>query len=289
MKKSLLNFAAWSSKWLPLSVKRGIYACPPAAKLIRTSLNKAAPPGLTRVEVAAGNLAGISLCLDLKAEKDYWLGTYEVELQQTIRDLVRPGMITFDVGANIGYISMMLARQVTETGRVFSFEALPENQERFVLNLKTCGFDDRVQLIKAAVVRSSGVVQFQIGPSGGMGKATGSAGRQEYAYAGSIAVPAISLDDFVYQQGNPAPQVVKMDIEGGEVLALPGMQQLLERARPVMLLELHGPDAATAAWEIFQEKKYQICQMRQEYPQVASRQDLDWKAYLVAFPEGERQ
>jgi hypothetical protein len=102
-------------------------------------------------------------------------------------------------------------------------------------------------------------------------------------------VPAISLDDFVYQQGNPAPQVVKMDIEGGEVLALPGMQQLLERARPVMLLELHGPDAATAAWEIFQEKKYQICQMRQAYPQVASRQDLDWKAYLVAFPEGERQ
>lgn len=284
MKKLLLSLAALSSKWLPLSVKRSLYAFKPVARLIRTSLNKAAPQGLTKVKVAAGNLAGIPLYLDLQTEKDYWLGTYEVELQQTIQDLVQPGMVVYDVGANIGYISMILARRVAKTGKVFSFEALPDNHERFAINLEASGFGDHVRLIRAAVVDETGAVQFQIGPSGGMGKAAGSAGRQEYSYSRSIEVQAISLDDFVYQQGNPLPQIVKMDIEGGEVLALPGMERLLEQARPVVMLELHGPEAAKAVWKTLTETNYRICRMRPAYPQVDSLEHLDWKAYLVAFP-----
>lgn len=285
MKKFLLTLAALSSKWLPLSIKRSLYAFKPVARLIRSSLNKAAPQGLTRVEVAAGNLAGTPLYLDLQSEKDYWLGTYEVELQQTIRDLVKPGMIVYDIGANIGYLSMMLARQVTNSGKVFAFEALPENQERFAVNLKVSGFSDRVQLIRAAVVDKTGVVQFQIGPSGGMGKAAGSAGRQEYSYAKSIEVQAISLDDFVLIQGNTPPQVVKMDIEGGEVMALPGMVQVLQQFKPLMMLELHGPESARAAWNILTDAGYRICQMDQSYTRVEALGNLDWKAYLVAFPK----
>jgi FkbM family methyltransferase len=285
MKKLLLNLAAMSSRWLPISVKRSLYAFKPAARLIRASLNKAAPQGLTQVRVAAGNLAGVSLCLDLQTEKDYWLGTYEIELQQTIQDLVKPGMVVYDVGANIGYISLMLARQVSKTGKIFSFEALPENQERFLLNLTTSGFGDWVQLVKAAVVDKTGTVQFQIGPSGGMGKAAGSAGRQEYSYTKSIEVQAICLDDFVFEQRNPAPRVVKMDIEGGEVLALPGMSRVLEQVKPVMMLELHGPEAASVAWQILKKAGYRICQMQPTYPQVDSLDGLDWKAYLLAFPE----
>lgn len=284
MKKLLLSLAALSSKWLPLSVKRSLYAFKPVARLIRTSLNKAAPQGLTKVKVAAGNLAGIPLYLDLQTEKDYWLGTYEVELQQTIQDLVQPGMVVYDVGANIGYISMILARRVTKTGKVFSFEALPDNHERFAINLEASGFGDHVQLIEAAVVEETGTVQFQIGPSGGMGKAAGSAGRREFSYSGSIEVQAISLDEFVYQQGNPPPQIVKMDIEGGEVLALPGMKRLLEQARPVVMLELHGPEAARVVWKTLTETNYRICRMSPAYPQVESLEHLDWKAYLVAFP-----
>ena len=136
MKKFVLNLAALSSKWLPLSIKRSLYAFKPAANLIRTSLNKAAPQGLTKVKVAAGNLDGVTLYLDLQVEKDYWLGTYELELQQAIRDWVSPGVVAYDVGANIGYISIMLGAAGWERWQGFSFEALPENQERFDLNRK---------------------------------------------------------------------------------------------------------------------------------------------------------
>jgi FkbM family methyltransferase len=244
-------------------------------------LNRLAPQGLTHVTVAAGSLAGARLLLDLQEEKDYWLGTYEPELQSAVKELVQPGMVAYDAGANIGYISILLARVVGEKGRVFAFEALPANLERLRSNLALNGLQDRVQVIEAAVADCSAPVQFLVGPSGGMGKAAGSAGRQA-EYSQSINVSGLALDDFVYSQGNPSPQVVKMDIEGGEVLALPGMRRLLKEAHPYILLELHGPEAARIAWEALSEAGYHIYRMEAGYPAVPSLDALGWKAYIVA-------
>jgi len=77
------------------------------------------------VQVAAGGLQGLRLSLDMQTEKDYWLGTYEPELQAAVADLVKPGMQVYDVGANIGYVSLLLARRVGAAGHVYAFEALP--------------------------------------------------------------------------------------------------------------------------------------------------------------------
>lgn len=140
-------------------------------------------------------------------------------------------------------------------------------------------------VVSAAVVDRVGPVNFLIGPSGGMGKAVGSAGRTKLNYGHSIAVPGISLDEFVFQDGNPAPQVVKLDIEGGEVLALPGMTRLLTEARPLLLLELHGPEAASVAWDILNAREYQIYRMARNYPEVRGFEELDWKSYLIAKPK----
>jgi FkbM family methyltransferase len=196
-----------------------MYRIPPLADLIRHGLNRAAPVGLTQVQVAAGGLAGLWLWLDLQAEKDYWLGTYEPELQDALSELVQPGMVAYDVGANIGYISLLLARRVGQPGKVYAFEALPANLERLRLNLALNGLSENVLVIPAAVVECERPVRFLVGPSGGMGKADGSAGREDVAYAGTIDIDGLSLDTFVFEMGNPPPQVVKMDIEGGEVLA----------------------------------------------------------------------
>ena len=117
------------------------------------------------------------------------------------------------------------------------------------LNLALNERSENVVVIPAAVVECERPVRFLVGPSGGMGKADGSAGREDVAYSDTVDIDGLSLDAFVFEMGNPPPQVVKMDIEGGEVLALPGMQRVLEQARPLLLLELHGPEAAQVAWE----------------------------------------
>jgi FkbM family methyltransferase len=285
MANPLLSFAAWTARRLPMPVKRALYRFQPLAGLLRQALNRAAPQGFTPVVVAAGGLQGLSLSLDLQEEKDYWLGTYEPDLQAAVAELVQPGMPVYDVGANIGYISLLLARRVGDAGHVYAFEALPANLERLRLNLVLSGLAGRVTVVPAAVVERKRLARFLVGPSGGMGKAAGSAGRRDVVYSQELEVAGLSLDEFVYAEGNPPPQAVKMDIEGGEVLALPGMRRLLAEMRPLILLELHGPEAARLVWDTLSAAGYRLCRMAPGYPQVPSLDALDWKAYLIAKPD----
>jgi len=281
MKKTLLFFAAFTARILPNSIKTAVYRLQPLARFVRGTLNKAAPSGPTEITIAAGGAVGLKMVLDLQLEKDYWLGTYETDLQAAVDELIHPGSVAYDVGANIGYVSLLLAQKLGTAGKIFAFEALPDNLERLRAHVEMNNLGSRVSVISGAVAATSEPVRFLIGPSGAMGKAEGSAGRSD-GHRESIKVPGVSLDDFVYRNGNPPPQVIKMDIEGGEVLALQGMPRLLSEVRPLILLELHGPEAAHGAWEILTSSGYQICRMQRGYPRVLALDDLDWKAYLVA-------
>lgn len=281
MKKLVFSLAETAARLLPAGARKAIYRIPILARLIRRGLNQAAPREIVPVRVAAGSLAGVTMWLDLQSEKDYWLGTYELELQEAVRHWVRPGMTAYDVGANIGYISLMLAKAVGAGGRVVAFEALPANAVRLRQNTAESPFGANIEVQQAAVVAQAGEVSFLVGPSGGTGKAQGSAGRSNLAYHQQVSVPGISLDEFVYQQDHHAPQVIKLDIEGGEVLALPGMRRVLRQARPILLMELHGPESAQAAWQELSAAKYRIRRLEPGYPVVESLEELDWKAYLL--------
>jgi len=284
MKKSFLSIAAFAAKILPNSFKQAIYKVKPLASLIRGGLNRAAPTGLVEVKVAAGDLSGFTILLDMQVDKDYWLGTYEPELQSALRELIPTGAVIFDVGANIGYVSLLLAKAAGAAGKVFAFEALPSNIEQLRRNVALNGMDAQVTVIASVVTQAPGPVRFLVHASRGMGKAAGSAGREDKVES-EVTVPGISLDEFVYGQGNPLPQVVKMDIEGGEVLALPGMHRVLAEARPLMLMELHGPESSRVAWETLTAAGYEMCWMRPGYPVVPSLDAMGWKAYIVAKPK----
>lgn len=284
-KKYILNIAELVARLLPVTIKRWIYRQPGLARIIRSGLNRVVPKDLVPVEIATGAVKGYKMVLDLKAEKDYWLGTYEFHLQSAIRTWVKPGMVAYDVGANIGYITLLFARTVGDKGKVISFEALPQNIERLKANLVENNLEHRIRVESCAVVDRVGPVGFLVGPSSGTGKAAGSMGRDNVAYPHSITVPGISLDYFVYDQGNPIPDVIKMDIEGGEVLALPGMARLISLARPLILLELHGSKAAQVAWEALTSNHYRIYSMQPGYPEVKACEQLNWKSYLMAKPK----
>jgi FkbM family methyltransferase len=281
MKKIFLSIAAFTARILPNSFKQAIYKIKPLARLIRSGLNRVAPTGLVEVKIAAGDLAGFNLLLDMQVDKDYWLGTYEMDLQSALHKLIPAGVIIYDLGANIGYVSLLLAQATGEKGKVFAFEALPSNVEQLKRNLALNAMDSRVTVIPSAVTQAAGPVHFLVHLSGGMGKVAGSAGRKDQ-YQSELVVPGISLDDFVYGQGNPLPQVIKMDIEGGEVLALPGMRRILTEAHPLMLIELHGPESSRIAWEVLTGADYEFFWMRPGFPAIPSLDKLGWKAYIVA-------
>jgi FkbM family methyltransferase len=176
----------------------------------------------------------------------------------------------------------MLAHQTGTSGKVFAFEALPVNLERIQKNISLNQLSN-VTVVSGAVLDKTGSVAFYVHASVGMGKAAGSAGRREERYKAEITVPGLSLDEFVYEQGNPAPEAVKMDIEGGEVLALPGMSRILREHHPLMFLELHGPESEKAAWETLTAAGYTLYAMESGYPVIESPEKLGWKAYVIAI------
>jgi len=283
MKKTFLSVASWFAARLPLPFKQALYRFPPLARLIRGSLNASVEEGLSVIEVAAGTLKGYRVLLNLKAEKSRWLGTYEPDLQAALGDFLKPGMTVYDVGANIGYVSLMMARHVGASGRVFAFEALPVNVERIQKNIDLNHLGN-LSVVSAAVTDKPGPLTFFVHASVGMGKAAGSAGRSDDQYKERITVPGLSLDDFVYGQGNPPPAAVKMDIEGGEVLALPGMRRILNEHHPILFLELHGPESEKVAWESLTAAGYRLMSMESGYAPIDSPASLGWKAYLIATP-----
>jgi len=207
-----------------------------------------------------------------------------VELQAAIADFVHAGMVTYDVGANIGYISLFLARVVREKGKVFAFEALPANLDRLRMNIALNHLEAIIEVVPKAVIDERKKIEFLVGPSSGMGKAAGSAGRTEFNYPNKFIVSGVSLDQFVYQDGNSPPDMVKLDIEGGEVLALPGMRRILTNLKPIIFLELHGKKAAEITWNVLSHNNYKICSIKAPYHKIPGLESLDWKAYLVAIP-----
>lgn len=281
MKKTFLSVASLIARILPLPIKQALYRFPPLARLIRGSINAAVEEGLSIVEVAAGDLKGYKVLLNLKTEKSRWLGTYEPELQAALREFLRPGSTVYDVGANIGYITLMMAHNVGADGHVYAIEALPANVERIQKNVALNNLNN-VSVIPAAVIDQNGPVTFYVHESVGMGKAAGSIGRREEQYKAEITVAGMSLDSFVYEQRHPLPDAVKMDIEGGEVLALPGMIRLLREAHPTLFLELHGPESEKVAWDTLTDCGYTLHAMQDGYPRIESPEQLGWKAYVIA-------
>ena len=284
----ILKTASQAARFLPDSFKRLLYKLPFIAKPIRRLLNASSPKGLTSIKIASGPARGMRMSLDLHAEKDYWLGTYEPDLQIAAEKLIMPGDHIYDVGANIGYISLIAARLTGESGRVYSFEALPDNITRLKKNIAMNDLFERVHINHCAITDRDEPIIFYTHASGAMGKAAGSAGRDE-DYGESITVKGLTLDHFTQTENLPLPDLIKMDIEGGEGNALLGTRKMLAEKHPVFLIELHGEKAARQVWDIMSDNQYLIYTLEKGFPSVSRVDDLDWKAYIAALHKSQSE
>lgn len=282
-----LRTAAACSRILPDAVRQAIYDIPYVNTIVRSVLNSFAPQSLTVVEVASGPLEGARLYLDLHAEKYYWLGTYEPHLIQVIHSVCRGTMTVYDVGANLGYLSLIFARAVGSGGHVFSFEPLEANSARIRKHVELNGLEGVITVVPSAVAAHNGSALFLTHSSHAMGKLEQSAGRAA-EYTGHVEVSTIGLDEFCYELNNPVPDLVKIDIEGGAVDAVQGMTRLVAEARPVMLVELHGHEEGHAVWNLLTQNGYSIQRMDKNRTEIRDLAQLDWKDYIIGLPHPSR-
>ncbi len=169
-----------------------------------------------------------------------------------VRRLIRPGDVVVDAGANIGYISALLAQWVGPNGRVHSIEPIPETFRLLQRSMRKLGLT-HVQCHGCGVSGASGEAMMEVPayPDGAENfyESRVVTGGPVQPGLRRIPVKLCTLDEVV---GETLDRVtfMKIDVEGHEGPALHGARQLLARARPALLIEINGsldqPDTATA-------------------------------------------
>jgi FkbM family methyltransferase len=204
------------------------------------------------VKIKSGYLAGYKWKRSHLYVNGYWLGIYELAIQQCLIRELRPGDVFYDVGANAGFFSLLGTKSVGEKGHVFAFEPLQENIEtartQFELNKVT-----NCDLVPMAVSDHEGEVEFCEGKD----TSTAHLKRPDTESAVSSIVLTITLDEFA--KSRPAPNFIKIDVEGAEIMVLEGARGVLHSAHaPKVLIEFHSDDLANKGCYLFEEAEYRL-------------------------------
>jgi FkbM family methyltransferase len=178
-----------------------------------------------------------------------------------LRQLVRPGDVVYDVGANLGLYSRYLL--VLGAGRVIAFEPDAANRALLAENLALAEAGSRVTVLPYAVADREGGAEFQVddvqSTSGTLSKVTGGApsvGRQNLRLPPLTATVACRTLDSLAAEGLPRPDVVKIDAEGAELLVLAGAAKMLRESGPKLLIELHDAELARQALPLLEALGY---------------------------------
>jgi FkbM family methyltransferase len=219
-------------------------------------------PRTQTVVVRKGELAGaVTYGHFCEGDFEFALGEYEPEIVSAFRQYCRPGMTVFDIGANAGHHLLLLSKLCGERGHVHAFEPLPENitclEETLRLNRVS-----NVTLHELAVSDHEGTEEFKYsGVFDGLAcLASGGHGRraQPALPHKSIRVRTVELDAFCERFAISCLNLIKVDVEGAELLCLRGMMHTLRIHRPVLIMELWGADHVAEAPEILSSLGYQI-------------------------------
>ena len=188
----------------------------------------------------------------------FWLGAYEPHMQRLIEREVRAGTIVYDVGANVGFYTL-LAAHLTVTGKVFAFEPLPANVAYLNKHLD-------LNLIKNVTVFDVAISD-HVGWSSFAQEGTGAMGRLQDR--GSLRVATTTLDALLQEEKIAPPNYIKMDIEGEEIKALAGAQVCFRENRPILFLAIHGNSVQRACCEVLRSWHYDISVIEQSSPERA--------------------
>jgi FkbM family methyltransferase len=170
-------------------------------------------------------------------------GNLEFSVQEALVRRLERGAVMYDIGANLGFFSLVAARLVGPDGRVYAFEPAPDNATAIARNAGLNQLENIV-VIPRAVSASAGTARLQVvdDQSWSCLEEFGEHPNTERV----LEVSTVAIDDLVATGELPPPALVKIDVEGAELAVLEGMAATIERHRPAIVCELHGTHAAFA-------------------------------------------
>jgi FkbM family methyltransferase len=204
--------------------------------------------------ILGGLACGYRINVSPAENLSYLLGTNEPHLQRVIRQFVAAGDVVYDIGANIGYVSLSLAKRVGPQGRVIAFEPFPRSIAAFSKNIEINSLGN-VQLLEFAASDHAGTAAIRLLEN----PATASlVWHRDNPAASEVLVRTVPIDTLVDAGELPHPKFVKIDVEGSEGEVLHGMRKTIAGARPILFIEC-SELGREKSWKLLTELGYR-CQ-----------------------------
>lgn len=210
-------------------------------------------------------------------------GAYERPVQDALASLVRRGVVCYDVGANLGFFTVLLGRLSGPTGSVYAFEPVPGNAVMIEKNARLNRMAN-INVLRVALSSTDGSGELLLARH--IGGAVLSGAGVPPDPAGRVTVEIRAIDTLVDERQIEPPDVVKIDVEGAELDVLQGMQKVLRTRAPLIVLELDDETEAAcesklAACRSFLDAlQYRVARLPNAYP------DNRWFVrHLVALPK----
>jgi FkbM family methyltransferase len=162
------------------------------------------------------------------------LGIYELNLQELLLENLGPGSVFYDVGANVGYFSLLASRLVGQEGAVYAFEPFPPNVEK-IKELVRRNRAWNIKICSLALWKMTGTQKLHFGRN----SATPSLVARTNAQI--LEVRTTTLDEVTKKHDKPT--LIKIDVEGAELGVLNGGGGLLaSNSAPTLIIEVHSEE-----------------------------------------------
>jgi FkbM family methyltransferase len=207
-------------------------------------------PPTARVRILQGPLRGRRWVAGA-SNHGCWLGSFEADKQRAFRHVVAPGMVVYDVGANVGFYTLLAAHLVGDGGQVAAFEPVPRNLAFLRQHVALNGLR-AVRVHDVALSDAEGTARFDLGEESSMG---------HLSDRGTLEVRTTTLDAVVARGELRPPDVLKIDVEGAEARVLRGAARTLATARPTILLATHGPAVHAECLALLRAAGYEVASL----------------------------
>lgn len=162
---------------------------------------------------------------------EYFLGCFEPDKVKLLERFIQKGKVVYDVGAHVGYFSLLSAMLVQDEGQVIAFEPNPDNAKRLRQHIEMNGYTN-IKIIEAAVSNENGESSFDDDKE---------SSTSCLSPTGRIIVKTRTIDALVESREAPPPDYLKIDVEGAELLVIKGAESTLKSYRPLIFLATHSP------------------------------------------------
>ena len=179
---------------------------------------------------------GKGLRMDLRRASGWYAkGVNEPPIQNALAENLRTGDVFFDIGANVGFFSLLAARIVGPTGKVHSFEPVPANAAAIRRNASLNSFS-HIQVHETAVGEEKGEIELILTRHPGGASIIQDTPSPDIT--GRTRVSLVRIDDLIAEGKIPVPTFVKIDVEGAEPAVLRGMEHTCRKHHPGLICEL---------------------------------------------------